>query len=209
VSNCMDDRQKASVLLATDNEGKADEFRRLAPPHIELLSLSSFKIQLPPETGASFAEIAKAKAEFASAKSGLLSLADDSGLEVDALGGAPGIYSARFSGKPVDPPRNRKKLLHEMKDVPRERRTARFRCVIALSRHGIILATSDGVVEGSIGFEERGSFGFGYDSLFELPDGRTMAEVPSDEKNEISHRAVAFRAILPSLLAALAQPAHS
>lgn len=205
----MDDWNTASVLLATSNHGKVDEFRRLIPPSIEVISLSTLPIDLPAETGSSFEEIARTKAEVASSASGLLVLADDSGLEVDALGGKPGIHSARYAGEPANAARNRAKLLADLDGADRRQRKARFRCSVALAREGRVIATSTGTVEGAIGTQERGSFGFGYDSLFELPDGRTMAEVPPEEKNRISHRAVAFRGILPSLLEALAQPTPS
>jgi XTP/dITP diphosphohydrolase len=205
----MDDRVSAGVLLATSNPGKVDEFRRLLPSNVEVTSLLSLPIDLPPEDGESFAEIASAKAEVASSRSGMLALGDDSGLEVEALGGMPGVYSARYSGEPVDAARNREKLFADLGDIPENERRARFRCSVALAFDGQVIATSEGYVEGAIGFEERGSFGFGYDSMFVLPDGRTMAEVPPEEKNRISHRAMAFRGILPSLLEALAQPAPS
>ena len=205
----MDDRRRASVLLATENQGKVDEFRRLLPSIIQVVSLVALQLELPPEIGSTFEEIARQKAEVASSKSGMLALADDSGLEVDALGRSPGIYSARYSGEPVDPARNRSKLLADMAGVPPAKRSARFRCSVALAFDGLVLATSEGAIEGSIALAERGSFGFGYDSLFLLPDGRTLAEIPPEGKNLISHRALAFRGILPSLLEALAQPAHS
>jgi XTP/dITP diphosphohydrolase len=205
----MDDRVSAGVLLATSNPGKVDEFRRLLPSNVEVTSLLSLPFALPPEDGETFAEIARAKAEVASSQSGMLALADDSGLEVDVLGGKPGVHSARYSGEPADAARNRDKLFADLQSVPEQDRQARFRCAVALALRGQVIATSDGLVEGIIGFEERGSFGFGYDSMFVLPDGRTMAEVPPEEKNQISHRAMAFRGILPSLLEALALPAPS
>jgi XTP/dITP diphosphohydrolase len=203
----MDDRVKAGVLLATSNPGKVDEFRSMLPSNVEVISLLTVPIELPPEDGDSFEEIARVKAEVASAASGLLALADDSGLEVDALGGAPGIHSARYSGEPVDAARNRTKLFAELQGVSQPNRQGRFRCSVALARDGNLIATAEGYVEGEIGFKERGLFGFGYDSMFVLPDGRTMAEVPPEEKNRISHRAMAFRGILPSLLEALSQAA--
>jgi XTP/dITP diphosphohydrolase len=203
----MDDRLKARVLLATTNEGKLDEFRKLLPPEIDVVSLSSFRVDLPPETGTTFEENARIKAEAGSAASGLLALADDSGLEIDALGGKPGVYSARFSGEPVDPARNRAKVLKSLEGVDSPNRTARFRCSVALARDGRTLATSDGTIEGAIAFEERGTHGFGYDSIFLIDEHRTLAEAPPEEKNKISHRARAFRAILPSLFEALASPA--
>ena len=202
----MDDRIESRILLATSNEGKLDEFRRLVPSEIEVVSLSAFHVDLPPETGATFEENARIKAEAASAGTGLLALADDSGLEIDALHGAPGVFSARFSGEPVNPARNRATVLDALKHVESSKRNARFRCAVALARDGRTVATSGGTIEGSIGFQERGTYGFGYDSIFLIADGRTLAEVPTIEKNWISHRAQAFRAILPSLFEALALP---
>jgi XTP/dITP diphosphohydrolase len=205
----MDDRIQPRVLLATSNEGKLVEFRRLVPSEIEVISLSSFQVELPPESGATFEENARIKAEAASARTGLLALADDSGLEIDALNGAPGVYSARYSGEPVDPARNRAKVLDVLNSVESLNRTARFRCAVALARDGRTIDTSEGTIEGSIAFQERGTYGFGYDSIFLVEDGRTLAEVPPVEKNRISHRAQAFRAILPSLFEALALPVPS
>jgi XTP/dITP diphosphohydrolase len=202
----MDDRMKTRVLLATSNEGKLDEFRRLLPSEIEVVSLSSFQVDLPPETGATFEENARIKAEAASASTGLLALADDSGLEIDALSGEPGVFSARYSGEPVDPERNRAKVLTSLEKVSTPNRTARFQCAVVLARDGITLAASHGTIEGSIAYQERGSYGFGYDSIFLIEDGRTLAEVPSEEKNRFSHRAQAFRAILPAVFEALALP---
>jgi XTP/dITP diphosphohydrolase len=202
----MDDWMKPRLLLATSNEGKLDEFRRLLPSEIEVLSLSSFQVDLPPETGATFEENARIKAEAASADTGLLALADDSGLEIDALFGEPGVFSARFSGEPVDPARNRAKALVSLQNVREPNRTARFRCAVALAWDGQTLAVSHGTIEGSIAFQERGSYGFGYDSIFLVEDGRTLAEVPPAEKNRTSHRAQAFRAILPAVFEALALP---
>src|SRR5215216_4205689 len=132
----MDDRLASRVLLATSNEGKLDEFRRLVPSEIEVVSLSSFQVDLPPETGATFEENARIKAETASAATGLLALADDSGLEIDTLNAAPGILSARFSGEPVDPARNRARVLDTLKNVEGSNRSARFRCAVALARDG-------------------------------------------------------------------------
>ena len=205
----MDDRIASRVLLATSNEGKLDEFRRLVPSEIEVVSLSSFQVDLPPETGATFEENARIKAETASAATGLLALADDSGLESDTLNGAPGILSARFSGEPVDPARNRARVLDTLKNVEGSNRSARFRCAVALARDGRTIATSNGTIEGSIAFQERGTYGFGYDSIFLIEDGRSLAEVSPVEKDQISHRAQAFRAILPSLFEALALPVPS
>jgi XTP/dITP diphosphohydrolase len=205
----MDDRIESRVLLATLNEGKLDEFRRLVPSEIEVVSLYSFQVDLPPETGVTFEENARIKAEAASVATGLLALADDSGLEIDALNGEPGIRSARFSGEPVDPTRNRAKVLDALNNVGAANRSARFRCAVALARDGRTISTSDGTIEGSIAFQDRGTYGFGYDSIFMIEDGRSLAEVSPIEKNQISHRAQAFRAILPALFEALALPVPS
>jgi XTP/dITP diphosphohydrolase len=203
----MDERFKTRMFLATSNEGKLNEFRRLVPSEIEVVSLAALNLELPQETGATFEENARIKAEAASRASGLITLADDSGLEVDALGGNPGVFSARYSGEPIDQARNRAKVLDELKCVQSSRRIARFRCSVALAREGITLATADGTIEGSIAYEERGTYGFGYDSIFLLEDGRTLAEVLPADKNHMSHRGQAFRAILPTLFEALAIPA--
>jgi XTP/dITP diphosphohydrolase len=129
----------------------------------------------------------------------MLAFADDSGLEVDALGGAPGIRSARYAGEPPDDCRNREKLLAELRDVPQEQRTARFRCAVALARPDGPVEVRDGVCEGSIAFEEVGTNGFGYDSIFRLANGLTMAQLSLKQKNQISHRADAYRKIAPVL----------
>jgi XTP/dITP diphosphohydrolase len=195
------------MLLATSNKGKLDEFRRMVPSEIDVVSLSSVSLELPPETGATFEENARIKAEAASSGTGLIALADDSGLEIDALDGAPGVYSARFSGRAVKPARNRRRVLELLRDVEPSQRSARFRCAVALARDGHVVASSIGTLEGSIAVEERGFYGFGYDSIFVIGDGRTLAEVPPDEKNRVSHRAQALRAILPAIFEALAVPA--
>ena len=193
-----------TLLLATTNPGKRAEFARLVPPSVRLLTLQDIPITLPPEDGPSFEQIAETKALVASATSGFPALADDSGLEVDALNGAPGLRSARFAGEPTSDAANRAKLLASLRDVPAERRTARFRCAVALAAPEGLVATAQGTCEGAVDFAERGAHGFGYDSIFVLPDGRTLAEVLPDEKNRISHRARAYAAILPALEAFLA-----
>jgi XTP/dITP diphosphohydrolase len=158
----------------------------------------------PEETGATFRENADLKALYAARSSGIVALADDSGLEVDALAGAPGVQSARFAGEPADDARNRKALLTALSGIPKERRQARFVCAVAIATPRGIVATSQGVVSGTILDHERGSRGFGYDALFLLPSGRTFAELLDEEKNEMSHRSVAIRKILPQLERALA-----
>ncbi len=189
----------SSLLLATSNPGKRVELLAFLPAGIEVLTLADFQIELPPEEGETFGEIAAVKATVAAKESGLLALADDSGLEVDALGGLPGIRSARYAGDPADDARNREKLRSAMRNVPTDQRSARFRCAVALARPDGEVEFSNGTCEGSIGFEEVGTNGFGYDSLFLLPSGLTMAQLPLEEKNRISHRADAYRRIAPVL----------
>lgn len=187
------------MLIATSNQGKLREFRSLVPEDVVLVSLADLGLPSPDETGATFAENADLKAQFAAAKSGLLSMADDSGLEVDALGGAPGVYSARYAGEPSSDKRNIDKLLRKLEATSRARREARFWCAVSIASPEGVLARGAGQCEGVIGFEPRGTNGFGYDPIFVLPDGRTMAELPQDEKNVISHRAKALSAIRPAL----------
>jgi XTP/dITP diphosphohydrolase len=187
------------LLIATSNQGKLREFRTLAPNGVELVSLADLGLPSPEETGSTFAENADLKALSAASTSGLLALADDSGLEVDALGGAPGVYSARYAGEPVSDSRNIDKLLRELDGLGPDKRSARFRCVVSIASPSGVLARADGSCEGSIGYAPRGDHGFGYDPVFVLPDGRTMAELPPAEKNLISHRAKAIAAIGPAL----------
>jgi len=195
----------SSLLLATSNPGKRIELLAFLPFQVEVLTLADFSIELPPEEGDSFGDIAMRKATFAAQSSGLIAIADDSGLEVDALGGAPGIRSARYAGEPSDDARNRRKLLSEMRDVPASWRTARFRCAVALARPDGLVEYRDGTCAGSIGFEEIGTNGFGYDSLFRLQSGLTMAQLTLEQKNQISHRADAYRKIAPILTSWLEQ----
>jgi XTP/dITP diphosphohydrolase len=196
-------RSRAELLLATTNPGKRREFARLLPPGISIKTLDDVDVSLPPETGSTFAANADIKSAAASSQSGLLALADDSGLEVAALGGAPGVHSARYAGEPRSDERNRTALLDALRQVPPESRAARFVCAVSLARAGAVIARTKGIREGSIATAPAGSHGFGYDPLFLLPDGRTMAELPPAEKNEISHRAIAYRRVVPALLAAL------
>ncbi|MDI6843754.1 MAG: XTP/dITP diphosphatase [Anaerosomatales bacterium] len=192
------------VVAASNNEGKLREIRHvLEPLGWEVLRASDVGGAAPDveETGATFLENALLKARAYAETFDCVALADDSGLEVDALGGAPGVRSARYAGEPSDDAANNAKLLAELAEVPASERTARFRCVVALVwPDGRVLA-ADGVCEGSIGFEPRGSGGFGYDPLF-LPDatpGRTMGELSPDEKSAISHRGSALRALREAL----------
>jgi XTP/dITP diphosphohydrolase len=188
------------ILLATSNPGKRREFAQLLPAGITVRTLAEVGVEPAAETGTTFAANAKLKAAAASVQSGLLTLADDSGLEVAILGGQPGIRSARYAGEPPSDERNRAALLTALDDVPGEARQARFVCAVALARSGSILAEAEATCDGTIATTPAGSNGFGYDPIFRLPDGRTMAELPAAEKNEISHRARAYRRILPALL---------
>jgi XTP/dITP diphosphohydrolase len=191
------------ILLATQNKGKAAEFQELlADSDIEVCSLLDFPDwEDIEETGQTFAENALLKAREAMKKTGLVTLADDSGLEVEALKGAPGIYSARFAGEQGNAAKNIDKLLLLMEDVPEEKRGARFRCSLAIVTPDGREFLVEGKVEGKILRRRQGESGFGYDPVFFLPaSGRTMAELSSAQKNEISHRAQAFRQALPILL---------
>lgn len=184
------------LVIATNNAGKLREFRQLLDGcGFELVTPRDLGIAFDPdETGVTFAENATIKAVEAAAACGHVALADDSGLEVDYLGGRPGIFSARYAGgdrtDPSIPERRQiELLLAEMVGVPDEQRTARFRCVIAIAAPGGPVHLVDGVFEGRIAHEPRGSHGFGYDPIFLLPErGVTSAELAPEEKNRISHR---------------------
>jgi XTP/dITP diphosphohydrolase len=193
-------------VVATGNRGKLAEFAQLfAPFHIELLAQSQFTKQGAEETGATFRENALLKARHAATASGLPAIADDSGLEVDALDGAPGVYSARYAGVDATDADNNAKLLAALVGKSREQRTARFRCVLAFVRNANdpepIFA--EGVWSGCLLNEARGQGGFGYDPLF-LPDGleRSSAELTAEEKNQRSHRGQALQALMRTLVAA-------
>jgi XTP/dITP diphosphohydrolase len=195
------------VVVATRNRGK---LRELIPLFAELaLGFDLVTIdELAPfaslrEDALTFEENALAKARQAAAATGLPALADDSGLEVDALGGAPGVHSARYAGVGATDAANNAKLLEALRDVPPARRAARYRCVAAFVEpaRGRELVCA-GACEGTILEAPRGAGGFGYDPLFLVPaQGLTMAELPLDEKNHLSHRAAAFRALARALAA--------
>jgi len=195
--------QAQRVVLATGNPGKLRQFSELlGMSGLELVRQSDFGIEPPAETGSTFLENSLIKARNAARRTGLPAIADDSGLEVDALGGRPGLYSARYAGEGASDEQNLRKMLLELENVPATRRTARFRCVLAVARAGKTLATFEGVVEGTILRELRGGNGFGYDPIF-IPRGdtRTAAEMPTDERNERSHRGQASREFLAQLAA--------
>jgi len=184
------------LLVATRNKGKMREFHQLLTglPY-KLVSLDDVGItDTVEETGDTFQKNAILKASAYSALSGLLTLADDSGIEVDALGGRPGVYSARYGGLEASDEDRVNLLLQELKDVPWELRTARFRCVIALAWPDGRVKTVEGIVSGIIHFRPSGANGFGYDPVFYLPEkGHTTAELPTDIKNQLSHRGQAAR----------------
>lgn len=188
------------LLVATHNPGKMREFRLLLQPlTVELCFPPDLGLRIEvAEDGATYADNACQKARAYARASGLLTLADDSGLEVDALNGAPGIHSARY--RPGSDADRIAALLELLRDVPWERRTSRFRCVIAVATPGGELYTTEGVCEGRIAFEPMGQGGFGYDPIFYLPEyGCTMAQLSEAEKNCISHRARAVAAAMPLL----------
>jgi XTP/dITP diphosphohydrolase len=179
-----------TVLVSTRNAHKLVEIRQILGPSFELLDLSSVPaLGEVEETGTTFEENAALKALAASAHFDGWVLADDSGLEVDALGGAPGVRSARFSGEGATDVTNRALLLEKLATVRADQRSARFRCVIALARGGEVLAHFSGAVEGVIIQSEQGAGGFGYDPLF-VPEGfgETFAELGAETKNRLSHR---------------------
>ncbi|HAA88990.1 MAG TPA: non-canonical purine NTP pyrophosphatase [Peptococcaceae bacterium] len=184
------------IVIASRNPGKIAEFRQLlAELPLEVLSLLDFP-EIPEilESGLTFRENALLKARTVTSYTGLTALADDSGLEVDYLGGAPGVYSARYAGPECDDAANNQKLLAELAGVPLEKRTARFRCVIAITTPRGEEFFCEGVCEGKIGYTPRGESGFGYDPLFIVPAlGKTFAELGPEVKNRISHRAQAMR----------------
>ena len=184
------------ILLGSKNKGKIQEFQEaFEDSQIEILSLNDFP-DCPdaPETGNSFEENASQKALFYQKFTGLPSLADDSGIEVDALDGAPGIYSARYAGEPVNDLANNRKLLENLEGIPSEKRTGRFVCVLALAKNGQIVQLSRGTAEGIVLEAPQGENGFGYDPLFFVPNlKKTMAELSITEKRQISHRGEALR----------------
>lgn len=195
------------LLVATHNPGKVREYRDLLadlPIQVTYLDEEGITLEVA-ETGQSFAENAQLKAVAYARTSGLWTWADDSGLEVDALDGAPGIYSARYAGEAATDADRYRKLLDALAGVPWSRRTARFRCVVALATPEGRVRTCEGVCAGVIAFGPAGQNGFGYDPIFYLPErGVTMAQLPAEVKNAISHRGRAAqqaKALLAAMLA--------
>lgn len=188
---------KSKILIATHNKHKLAEMERiLVPMGYEVVTDTDIGISLTDveETGTTFIENARIKAESGCKESGLICIADDSGLAVDALGGAPGVYSARYSGVHGDDKANIVKLLNELKDVPDKERTARFMCSICVTFPDGTEVTAEGKCEGKIGYEKRGENGFGYDPVFMVGD-KSFAELSADEKDAISHRGNALKAL--------------
>ncbi len=194
------------LILATRNQGKVAELKRLLKGlDIKVLSMNDVE-ELPEilEDGDTFFENAMKKARTVAEATGLMALADDSGLEVDALNGAPGVRSARFAGPEASDADNNRKLLQELRDVPEGKRSSRFRCVMVLYHPSGRWISAEGSCEGMITQRPRGNGGFGYDPIFFVPEmSKTMAQIGPEEKNRISHRGGALRELkkkMPSFL---------
>lgn len=195
--------QKTKIVLATGNQGKVKEMADvLAEFGFEVIAQSEFGIESPEETGLTFVENALIKARYASQMTGLPAIADDSGLAVDALGGAPGLYSARYAGEDGNDQANRKKLLEEMANVADQDRAAKFVSCIVMLQHPTDPTPKIAIGEcfGEILTEERGQNGFGYDALFFYPPKQcSFAELETAEKKKISHRAMALQSLKQQL----------
>ena len=191
------------IVLASNNKGKVRELgQMLESLNMDVLPQAAFNIEDAEETGLTFIENAIIKARHAAKLSGLPAIADDSGLEVDALNGAPGIYSARYSGEGATDEKNLLKLLEDLKDVPEEKRTARFQCLLVYLRHenDPTPVICQGTWEGVITTEAKGANGFGYDPVFYVPENQcTSAELTPEQKNEMSHRGKALQKLLVEL----------
>ncbi len=202
------------LILATHNQGKLRELRELLRGQVPGLDvdtdvLDAGTIQAPDvaETGVTFAENARLKAHAVAQFSGVLSIADDSGLSVDVLGGAPGIFSARWAGKHGDDAANLNLLLAQLSDIGPEHRGARFVCAAALANpDGTLDVVEEGTLDGTLLHEPRGEGGFGYDPILQ-PVGMSVscAELSSEDKNAVSHRGNAFRALVPHIVKALSE----
>lgn len=195
------------LVLATRNRGKVRELIDILDGlDVELLSMDDLGLESPSETGTTFEQNALLKARTVVTATGLPSLADDSGLEVDALGGSPGVRSARYAGAEGDDAANNRRLISELEGVPHQERTARFVCAAALVLPDGREWTTRGTMEGRIIDEPRGEGGFGYDPHFvSAGETRTNAELPPEVKNARSHRGAAFRALRPRVLEILTE----
>jgi len=193
----------STIVLASNNPGKVREFNALlAGHHTEVVPQSQFQVPDVEETGLTFVENAILKARNAALHTGLAAIADDSGIEVDALNGAPGIYSARYAGKGASDQANLEKLLLDLADVPEAERTARFQCLMVYMRHANdpTPLICQGTWEGRILFAPRGTQGFGYDPVFFVPTHDcASAELPPEVKNVLSHRGQALRKLVAAL----------
>ncbi len=192
-----------AIVLASGNAGKLRELATLlAPIGIDLIPQSAFGIETPPETGTTFVANALLKARYAAGVAGRPALADDSGIEVDALGGRPGVFSARYAGEGASDLANLEKMLDELRGVSPAKRTARYQCVIVLVRdaNDVDPVIAHGTWEGLIATQPQGSAGFGYDPIF-LPAGFdcTAAQLSPSQKNALSHRGQALRALVARL----------
>ncbi|HWP30108.1 MAG TPA: RdgB/HAM1 family non-canonical purine NTP pyrophosphatase [Fimbriimonadales bacterium] len=190
----MDNRTKKVLVIASKNEKKSKEMKDILESLLggdwEIKTLMDYpQYEEPEEISDSYAENARIKAETAMRETGEMCIADDAGLEIDALGGKPGVHSKRFAGEETPFPEKIRQILEMLRDVPEEKRTARFRCFVAIASPGMETRIFEASKEGKIAFEPRGSYGFGYDPIFYLPEyGKTYAEMLPEEKNRISHR---------------------
>ena len=186
---------KIRLVFATGNQGKVNEFRQMLGESYEILSMKDLDVEVEiVEDGKTFEENAVIKAKAVMEATGEMVLADDSGFEVDCLGGEPGIYSARYMGEDTPYSVKNAELLRRCEGVPEDKRDARFVCVIACAYPDGTVDTATGVIEGKIAHEPKGENGFGYDPVFYLPErGCTTGELPPEEKNAISHRGIAVR----------------
>ena len=195
---------KQQLVLASNNAGKVREINQLLEgSEFEIIPQSEFSVAEIEETGLTFVENALLKARNAAAHTGLPAVADDSGLEVDALQGAPGIYSARYAGAGASDQDNVQKLLHALKNVPEKKRSARFQCLMVYMRHAQDPTPRifQGTWEGQILYETRGGNGFGYDPVFYVPDqGCSSAQLSPEVKNSLSHRGQALKQLVQSLI---------
>lgn len=197
------------IVIATENPNKLRELRQILPAKLkqgtplEYVSLTDFKgLNLPAETGSTLEENAAKKALYAAQKTGLVAISDDTGLEVEALNGAPGVHTARYAGENADTDENNRKLLGALEGKLLPQRGARFRTVACLATPQGDVRTFEGVLEGFIGFGYRGNNGFGYDPIFMVDDGqKALAELTENQKNKISHRGKAFKKLAAQLTA--------
>ena len=197
------------IVIATENPNKLRELRQILPAKLkqgtplEYVSLTDFKgLNLPAETGSTLEENAAQKAVYAAKQTGLVAISDDTGLEVEALNGAPGVHTARYAGENADTDENNRKLLGALEGKLLPQRGARFRTVACLATPQGDVRTFEGVLEGFIGFGYRGNNGFGYDPIFMVEDGqKALAELSESQKNKISHRGKAFKKLAAQLTA--------